>query len=606
MRKKEVQLTFNHSDEPPSPERLGERIRVFREEQGLTQENLAVSLGIKAVTILRWENNSSKPSPSLAKKLEGLGFPSIGIAETKHTSRPMSTLDKDVKKGLGIEIKTHIRLNKTDYPFMPAPYVINGPFDQLAFFDELFRMQECAIPPCDDATYLRRLSAVSVLPESGASTYQNLLENPRPTATHWNPNYGPHGWHRYLGRFPAHLVRAIINHFGAKPGETIYDPFVGSGTTLVECRLLGMRGIGTDVCPLSCLMARAKSQFPQDTDSLERLAESLVQFYKREWNAFVGHRNFSEITHSQVIDRDGNPIRPFSNYEKWLTTEALLGTSIIVQYAASLSGYQRDFLACALSGAMRSIGNVDVDVARAEYRATPRENVDVLKLVSRSLKNMIHDIEASVSTHARLIGQPQDIQVLNCSLLDNTMAPGSIDHILTSPPYGVESASYLRTHLLSYRCLYPLLEHDPYENSAQIIGSEYVPDNALTTENWVSAEYSPSFSEFFSNELRDETSQKILQRKHMMMHFFDDMTRVASSFHRWLRPKGRIAFIIGNKRVGLKVIPTDKIIAEIFGKFYLRLDNVVTHKLKCNNSNSEVPWQERVIQDEFLMMFTKE
>jgi hypothetical protein len=37
----------------------------------------------------------------------------------------------------------------------------------------------------------------------------------------------------------------------------------------------------------------------------------------------------------------------------------------------------------------------------------------------------------------------------------------------------------------------------------------------------------------------------------------------------------------------------------------LRLDDVVSHKLKTNNSNSEVPWQERVIQEEHVLICTK-
>ncbi len=90
-----------------------------------------------------------------------------------------------------------------------------------------------------------------------------------------------------------------------------------------------------------------------------------------------------------------------------------------------------------------------------------------------------------------------------------------------------------------------------------------------------------------------------------MVHFFDDMVKVARQFQRWLRSAGRVGFVVGNKRLGENIIPTDVIISEIFASFGLRLDQSIGHKLKCNNSNSEVPWQERTIQDEFAMLFTK-
>ena len=90
-----------------------------------------------------------------------------------------------------------------------------------------------------------------------------------------------------------------------------------------------------------------------------------------------------------------------------------------------------------------------------------------------------------------------------------------------------------------------------------------------------------------------------------MMHFFDDMVNVAKLFRNMIRKNGKIAFVVGNKKIGDYVIPTAKIISEIFESFGLELYDTIGHKLKCNNSNSEVPWQERIIQDEFVLLFTR-
>ena len=50
---------------------------------------------------------------------------------------------------------------------------------------------------------------------------------------------------------------------------------------------------------------------------------------------------------------------------------------------------------------------------------------------------------------------------------------------------------------------------------------------------------------------------------------------------------------------------TDKIIEEIFNSFGFRLKESIAHKLKTNNSNSQVPWQDRIIENEYVMLFQK-
>jgi hypothetical protein len=89
------------------------------------------------------------------------------------------------------------------------------------------------------------------------------------------------------------------------------------------------------------------------------------------------------------------------------------------------------------------------------------------------------------------------------------------------------------------------------------------------------------------------------------MQFFDDMLSVGEKMAKWLKPQGRVAFIIGNKRLGNDIIPTDVIIRELFNGCGLRFFEEIKHKLKTNNSNSQVPWQERIIQEEAIILFEK-
>lgn len=598
---------------PPSPRELGDRLKLFMLSAGLDRGQLAEKVGVSPATLYRWERGASKPSPMAAKRLQALGFGKVDREDTDHASQPRLKRRREPKAVLkqAIRLKSSggitVKVDGTEVGLVPAPFVRNGPPDQSVFHRELFDLQlSSKIPFSELAPRLSAIESIESIEsvETGRSTSQHSLERPKETAVSWNSNYGSHGWHRYVGRFPPHLVRALLNHFGATQASVVCDPFSGSGTTAVECRLLGIPFVGVEICPLSAMMTRVKAGFPLDASQLKKATEEFAAFYERTYSDFVDSNKCQDISHDLILDRSGNPIAKFVNIERWFTPEALLGTSIAVQFALKKKGYLREFLLTAISAKMRSIGNVDVDVVRAEFSKTPRENVRVGEIVFRQLAKMINGIDACRRTHAETISHDPSITILEESALDADIGAESIDCIITSPPYGVEAISYLRTHLLSYRALSEHLKHDPYDSSDRTIGSEYLSE---TNKNaGVRANYnSESFRRFFAAV--DATGDtKYLQRRVAMMQFCDDMLAIGERFHRWLRPGGKVAFVIGNKRLGDKVIPMEMIIEELFDSAGLRLERAIKHKLKTNNSNSQVPWQERIIQEEFVMIFSKE
>ncbi len=579
---------------------IAQRIEAYRRAHGLTQAELASLILVSTITVVRWENGSSRPSPLAAERLDALGVASIERSDTKAISSPRIADQALSADDLRSAVRSTLCVDGEDQEFDPAPYVVNGPEDQLAFYEKLFDLQE--EPLAKGLISPDRIALASYFPGLGVETSLSALERPKVGAKSWRGTYGPHGFHRYVGRFPPHLVRSLLNHFAMQPGQTVCDPFLGSGTTLVEARLLGINGYGLDVCPLSTMISRAKTQFPEDFSDLESLGERFREFYEGRWAALM--EDSPAPSHQQILDRDGNEIDRFANIEKWFTPEALLGTSIAVEFASTLTGYTRDLFVTCVSAQLRSVGNVDVDVVRAEYRKSPRENVDVLGLVLRRLRSATREIGASLRTHQMTIGKPESIAIEEMSVLRAEIEPGSLDAIVTSPPYGVESLSYLRTHLLSYRALEPLLRHDVYGWNSEIIGSEYLaPGDPFESEH-KAASFSPAYAKFFIDEA-PEVSGSEAKRTAMMMGFFDDMTETSRRLSSWLAIGGRLAFVVGNKRLGNRVIPTDVIMQEIFNDVGLRVDSLIAHKLKTNNSNSEVPWQERVIQEENVILCTK-
>ena len=61
-----------------------------------------------------------------------------------------------------------------------------------------------------------------------------------------------HGLHPYLGKFIPQIPEIFLKLY-FKPGDTMLDPFMGSGTTLIESNILGMNSVGIDILNLIVL-----------------------------------------------------------------------------------------------------------------------------------------------------------------------------------------------------------------------------------------------------------------------------------------------------------------------------------------------------------------
>jgi len=83
-------------------------------------------------------------------------------------------------------------------------------------------------------------------------TQRNRTRSVNQYLTHWI--------YPYKGKFHPQMIRAILNIIGVQMGDSVLDPFVGSGTTAVEAQLLGINCVGIDISPLSVLQSRVKTE----------------------------------------------------------------------------------------------------------------------------------------------------------------------------------------------------------------------------------------------------------------------------------------------------------------------------------------------------------
>lgn len=139
-----------------------------------------------------------------------------------------------------------------------------------------------------------------------------------------------HGFYRYPARFSPEFARSVIEVF-SKPGDTILDPFVGGGTTVVEALVSGRKVVGVDLNPLAVFIARVKST----PLSLSEIA--LVRRLTRQL-----HNQFQRVSN----------IRPKTQFEgifenvPWRIRNCILVT--LHQIRGTRNRRVRDFLRCGL------------------------------------------------------------------------------------------------------------------------------------------------------------------------------------------------------------------------------------------------------------------
>src|SRR5919109_2723053 len=71
-------------------------------------------------------------------------------------------------------------------------------------------------------------------------------------------SYLSHSYHRYPAKFIPQLAARLIKE-NSQVGELVCDPFMGSGTTLVEAIVNDRRTYGTDINPVAVLITKAKT-----------------------------------------------------------------------------------------------------------------------------------------------------------------------------------------------------------------------------------------------------------------------------------------------------------------------------------------------------------
>jgi len=240
-----------------------------------------------------------------------------------------------------------------------------------------------------------------------------------------------HRLHPYLGKFVPQLVEVFLKRY-AKPGQLVWDPFAGSGTTLVEANAFGARAAGCDVSAFNCLLMRAKTGAYESSDLLAdvvRLSEggsAKARIPKSPYlRAWFAPRSLTElVSFRSRIDGTAYP-------ELWKV--------VLSRAARSARLARHDDL------------DFPAEPVAAEYfchkhRRVCRPVGEADKFLRRYVRDAVQRVQEFADVRSR-----EQVSVIHADARLHD-PPGPVDLVLTSPPYpGL--IDYHEQHAYAYELL---------------------------------------------------------------------------------------------------------------------------------------------------------
>lgn len=345
-----------------------------------------------------------------------------------------------------------------------------------------------------------------------------------------------HCYHTYPAMMIPQIARKLIEEY--RPDgrlELILDPYMGSGTTLVESSLSGINSVGTDLNPLARLMSKVKTTH-YDHHSL------LMQFR---------YIQASLITYTEDKVKEQNFDR-ISNYTFWYNESTLLKLSYLSQLINTID--DKDFFNIALSEVVREVSftrNGEFKRYRMSKASIAKFNPDTFDIFERKIIRNLSGLEQfNKKAKKNVFANIYDFNTIN-GIPPHIIKDGDVDMIVTSPPYGDSRTTVA------------------YGQFSRWANEWFGFDNAKNLDSLLMGGGKATSELFITGSIR-EVLDKIDSLDHKryleVISFLNDYYLSIQNVSKVIRSGGVVCYVVGDRRVKNVQIPLDYFTAEMFEK----------------------------------------
>jgi DNA modification methylase len=395
-----------------------------------------------------------------------------------------------------------------------------------------------------------------------------------------------HGIHYYKAKFFPRLVRSVLSTCARRLGDgpcRVLDPFVGSGTTLLEAAILGLPSTGLDIDPLSVLISRTKLDiWRMDSGQLAEEVERVTEL--------LDHGNLSRPANPRMM---GEAI-PFPD---WLLKNRKMTAEMAWQLSEEIRTLQAASAACVPQ--VRPLFRVLMSDAiarrvRMRFLGTGVGRFSLSFGRSSAPEIFARSLARSVKTASALewLRETVSLHLASAQVIEGDARyvpgrPGYYDILLTSPPYLPASSgreSYARARAPSLIALGLKdrrgVDHLADDSVGSMDGREIdwgeLTDDQRQLVDWLGAD-----------PLREIKARPTAR-------YFLDMRRALSEMARVLRPEGLAVIVTGKQstfyrfatREPLYTVPSAEFLAEEGERAGLLVDALYDVELKKANRNA--------------------
>ena len=381
-----------------------------------------------------------------------------------------------------------------------------------------------------------------------------------------------YNWFKYKEGFSRELVVQLIREFGLQIGDTLLDPFAGSGTTLLAGKEFGIHGIGMDMLPTAVFVANAKLADWSDIDGLLRSALKLTSARFREPE--------SKMPDVRIINLA---------FDKETQKQLLFFKEEIETYDQPF----RDFLMLGLLSILEDVSQTSKD--GQFLRLVEKEHLPVRDALRTALTKMIHDLSEirtfgfwpKTNARAKIIqGDARELCLPRKYI-------GTVNAIITSPPY-LNRYDYSRTYALEL-CMLTVKSHQDMVGVRHSLLRSHVESKEHTGKAIDLPALDEVLREVRSKPLNNERLPVMIQG------YFEDMNLVIRNMNQYLKTGGRAALVVANAQFNGENVPTDLMLCELAERHGLSTESILVTRYKGNSSQQMAVYGRRPVRETILL-----